>query len=76
MKLAPGDRFSDLSPAEIHEKQRRIAAAFGDAFAAALADEEPEADATIEIDEFFGTPEGASPQPHHAGVVLPVAKPR
>ncbi len=76
MKLAPGDRFSDLSHAEIHEKQRRIAAAFGEAFAAALADAEPEADATIEIDEFFGTAEDESPQPHHAGGILPVAKPR
>lgn len=76
MKLSACDRFSDLSPDEIHRTQRRIAAAFGDAFAAALADDEFGADDPVEILDAAGVAAGESLVPHRPGVVLPQPHPR
>ncbi|HTN04069.1 hypothetical protein [Planctellipticum variicoloris] len=76
MKLSACDRFSDLSPDEIHRTQRRIAAAFGDAFAAALADGDFGADDPMELHDATGGAIGETLLPPRPEVVLPQPRPR
>jgi hypothetical protein len=75
MKLAACDRFSDLSPDEIHQTQQRIAAAFGDAFAAVLADDEFGTGDPVEIVDVAGVATGESLVSYRPGVVLPQPRP-
>jgi hypothetical protein len=76
MTFGTCDRFSDLSPDEIHRNQQRIAAAFGDAFAAAMADEDFGPECSVECLDIAGVVGGEPLVPHPAGVVLPQPRPR
>lgn len=55
--IGSGERFPDLSPEELHRAQERIATAFGDAFAAVLADDEIGNEEMVEIIDVVGTAE-------------------